>query len=50
MKPGIKQISRDTAERGPAELKPRERVIRALDFARPDVIPVEYHASPSRLL
>jgi uroporphyrinogen decarboxylase len=26
---------------------PRERVSQALDFARPDVIPVEYHASPA---
>src|ERR1039457_5232075 len=26
---------------------PRERVFQALDFDRPDVIPVEYHASPA---
>jgi hypothetical protein len=26
---------------------PRERVLRALEFRAPDVVPVEYHASPA---
>ena len=30
-----------------AEMLPRERVLAALDFRRPDVVPVEYHPSPA---